>query len=121
MASGWDELTDLTGGRAFSVSRVQIENADIAIEGDFELPPLAQLSYNDQVFVAMFIRSHGSIKQMEKDFGISYPTVKSRLNKISEKLAFVEVASVPPRDVILEQLEGGEITAKEALERLAQR
>jgi hypothetical protein len=118
MTSGWDELTGLTGGKAFTISRVEITDADIAIEGNFELPPLAQLSYNDQVFVAMFVRFHGSIKQMEAAFGISYPTVKARLNKISEQLAFVDVLSVSPREVVLDLLERGEITADEAAERL---
>ncbi|MFV2021178.1 DUF2089 family protein [Micromonospora sp. LOL_023] len=44
---------------------------------------LAQLSVDDQVFVAAFVRLHGSIKKMERIFGVSYPTVKSRLNRIA--------------------------------------
>ncbi|MEE8397457.1 MAG: DUF2089 domain-containing protein [Desulfobacterales bacterium] len=118
MTSGWDELTGLTGGKTFTINRVQVKDTDIAIEGNFELPPLAQLSYNDQVFVAMFVRFHGSIKQMEEAFGISYPTVKARLKKIAEKLAFVEITTVSSREVVLDQLERGEITADEAAERL---
>ena len=121
MTSGWDELTGLTGGKTFTINRVEMKDTGIAIEGDFELPPLAQLSYNDQVFVAMFVRFHGSIKQMEEAFGISYPTVKARLNRISEQLDFVEITSVSPRDVVLDQLEQGEITASEAAEMLTQR
>jgi hypothetical protein len=52
---------------------------------------LAQLPAEDQVFVAAFVRCHGSIKQMEKYFGVSYPTVKNRLNRIGSQLSFVEI------------------------------
>ena len=58
--------------------------------GLFELPRLALLSAEDQVFVAAFVRSHGSIKEMEQVFGVSYPTIKARLNRIAGSLEFVE-------------------------------
>ena len=92
-------------------------DSDISIEGEFELPPLARLRYEDQVFVSEFVRSHGSIKDMEKAFGISYPTVKNRLNRIIEQLQLVEVASSAGDDA-LGLLERGEISADEAAERL---
>ena len=120
MASGWDELSDLTSGKSMVINRVRILNTDISIEGEFELPPLARLSYNDQVFVAMFIKTHGSIKQMEQAFGISYPTVKSRLNKIAEQLEFADTKIISPADEVLDQLERGEITPTEAARRLKQ-
>ncbi len=69
----------------------------ISIQGEFELPPLARLRYEDQVFVSEFVRSHGSIKDMEKAFGISYPTVKNRLNRIIDQLQLVEVGASPVR------------------------
>ena len=55
------------------------------------MPPLARLAGDDQVFVAAFIRCHGSIKQMEKFFGVSYPTIKNRLNRIGAQLPFAEI------------------------------
>jgi hypothetical protein len=124
MSNDWHELTDLTGDRAFQVTQVRLETG-ISIEGEFELPPLARLRYEDQVFVSEFIRSHGSIKDMEKAFGVSYPTVKNRLNRIAEQLQLVEVgASVAPApaaaplDDVLDLLERGEISADEAASRL---
>jgi hypothetical protein len=94
----------------------------VAIEGEFELPPLARLRYEDQVFVSEFVRSHGSIKDMEKAFGVSYPTVKNRLNRIAEQLCLVQVdvrASAPVEaEDVLAMLERGEISADEAAERL---
>jgi len=125
MGHDWQELSKLVGDGRFEVERVRLLDTGIAIEGPFTLPPLAQLPAEDQVFVAAFVRCHGSIKQMEKYFGVSYPTIKNRLNKIGSQLAFVEIATDPgtdeqPRDAtaVLERLSRGEITAAQAIERL---
>ena len=65
--------------------------------GFVELPPLARLSSENQVFIMAFIQCHGSIKDMEQMFGISYPTVKNRLNRLAEELRLVETYSFPSR------------------------
>jgi len=114
----WLELTKLTGDRELVIERVRVRESGIRLEGEFELPPIATLSSEDQVFVAAFVRSHGSIKQMEKVFGISYPTVKNRLNKISERLNFLSVEMEPESSDVLDLLDKGEIDVKEAIERL---
>ena len=114
----WDRLTDLTGDRPFVVTAVRLEGSGITISGEFDLPPLAGLRYEDQVFVSEFVRSHGSIKYMEKAFGISYPTVKNRLNKIVQQLQLVEVENISAHDEVFDLLERGEITVQEAAERL---
>ncbi len=119
MAREWLELTRITQGAPLTVERVRLTGRDMAIEGEFELPPLARLSAEDQVFVMAFVRSDGSIKEMEKVFGISYPTVKNRLRRISEQLEFVETSPPPLRSEVLDELERGEITAAEAIERLS--
>ena len=85
------------------------------IEGEFELPQLAQLSAEDQVFVTAFVRSHGSIKEMERIFGVSYPTIKARLNRITQSLDFVETDPGPAKTDVIERLRRGEITASEAI------
>src|SRR5262252_114515 len=90
-AQDWLSLTRLTGGAAFEVERVRLTGQDIAIEGRFALPALAQLPAEDQTFVAAFVRCHGSIKQMEQYFGVSYPTIKNRLNRIGALLPFAEI------------------------------
>lgn len=121
----WQELVELTGGAGLIVERVRLKDKDIAVEGAFELPPLASMSADDQAFVAAFVKCHGSIKQMEQWFGVSYPTIKNRLNRIAETLDFVEVeisrkAEIEEKDRadVLAQLERGEITVDEALEEL---
>lgn len=116
MKKDWAYLTRLTDGKPVTVERVAIEGEDVAIEGRFELPPLAKLKSEDQIFVAVFVKSHGSIKQMEKYFGISYPTVKSRLNRISDQLDFVHVETTTDANEVLGRLERGEISVNEAIE-----
>jgi len=114
----WQELTDLTRGQQFVVERVRLVGSGIAVEGQFEPPQLAQLSVDDQVFVAAFVRSHGSIKEMERIFGVSYPTIKSRLNRIAERLEFVDVDPAPSGADVIDRLRRGEISAQEALAEL---
>jgi hypothetical protein len=117
----WQDLTGLTRGRRFVIERVRLESG-VAIEGEFEPPQLALLSVEDQVFVTAFVRCHGSIKEMERIFGVSYPTIKSRLNRITQGLEFVETDPAPSRaDVkadVIGRLRRGEITADEAIREL---
>ncbi len=114
-ARDWQELTRLTQGLPIAVERVRLRDKDIAIEGNFELPQLARLDLEDQIFVVAFLRSHGSIKEMERVFGVSYPTIKSRLSRIADSLDFVETNPTPSRAEILERLQQGEVSAEEAI------
>lgn len=120
----WQELTRLTQGAPLVVERVRLADRDIAVEGQFALPQLARLSSDDQVFVAAFLRSHGSIKEMEQVFGVSYPTVKARLNRIASQLEFVDTNPAPlasARSDILGRLQRGEISAAEAIRQLEEK
>ena len=114
-SSDWQELTQLTRGVPVVVERVRLVEKDIAIEGSFELPQLAKLAWEDQIFITAFVRSHGSIKEMERIFGVSYPTIKSRLTRIADNLEFVETNPTPSRAEILERLRQGEISAEDAI------
>ena len=121
----WKDLTDLTRGERIVVERVRLRDSGIAIEGQFEPPDLARLSAEDQVFVMTFVQVHGSIKEMERLFGISYPTVKKRLDSIASKLEFVVDAPDPEpvgddrRSEIIDQLYRGEMSVEEAVARLS--
>ena len=117
-ATDWQELTKLTQGQPILIERVRIPEKDIIVEGRFELPQLARLSQEDQVFVTAFVRSHGSIKEMEKIFGVSYPTIKSRLNRIASSLEFVDTDPAPSGAEILDRLKRGEISAQDAIQEL---
>jgi hypothetical protein len=125
MGHDWQELSKLVGQAAIEIDRVRLADTGVVIEGPFNLPPLAQLSADDQIFVAAFVRCHGSIKEMEKYFGVSYPTIKNRLNKIGSQLSFVEIEQGTDAEVssdspsgVLDRLSRGELTVAQALERL---
>ena len=72
------------------------------------------------MFVEIFIKNRGNIKEIEKDLGISYPTVRRNLDQVIEALGY----SVKPNEEeinkkdILEKLSVGEITPEEALKKL---
>ena len=99
------------------IQRLTCPRGHITMEGEVEVPTLARLSLEEQLFVTAFMRCHGSIKRMEDMFEISYPTVKNRLNTIVDKLD--NALDAPSSNLqILERLEQGEITVKDALSRL---
>ena len=118
MTQEWNELIRLTQGEPFTIERIRLKDRDIAIEGSFDLPPLARLRSEDVLFITAFVRSHGSIKEMEAQFGISYPTVKNRLNAVAAQLPFVDVNPPSAKRDVIDQLERGEIDVAEALKRM---
>ena len=103
--------------RPMAVSTMVCRHCDVRLEGDFEVPALATLSLEDQAFVIVFLKHHGSLKKMESLFDISYPTVKNRLNAIARELDKTFDASSPNLRV-LEALERGELSVDEALDQM---
>ena len=121
MSKEWQVLSRLSAGSEVEILRARLVEQDVVVEGPFELPPLARLSSEDQTFVAAFVRCHGSIKQMEQLFGVSYPTIKNRLNRIGAALPFVEVApepAPPSTGDLLTRLERGELSVDEVLQQM---
>jgi len=121
----WQKLTHLTAGARLQVERARLmdgDSAGLVVEGAFELPALAQLTAEDQTFIAAFVRCHGSIKQMEKYFGVSYPTIKNRLNRIGALLPFVEIdhdeSDQTSASDLLTKLERGEMSARDVVDQL---
>ncbi len=88
------------------------------IEGDFSPPEskLFSLSREDLEFVEMFVQSRGSIKEMEKALGVSYPTVRGMLDSVIGKLGYAVDRGVAPdkRKEILDRLDKGELSVGEA-------
>ncbi len=117
-ASDWQDLLRIAQGSPIVIERIGIPEKQVAVEGKFTLPELARLTLEDQVFVIAFIRSHGTIKEMEQTFGVSYPTIKARLNRISSQLEFVETNPSASRTEVLDQLNSGEISAADAIRAL---
>ena len=91
-----------------------------SIEGSFELDKFAYLSKDEMYFVEIFLKNRGNIKEIEKDLGVSYPTVRRTLDQVIESLGYnvkPEKKNVSNIEV-LEKLEKGEITSEEAFELL---
>ncbi|MFA5699052.1 MAG: DUF2089 domain-containing protein [Sphaerochaeta sp.] len=122
MEHNWQKLLALTNKKEFIITQVWIPEDDVTINGKFQLPPFANLSVDDQIFIGAFIKCHGSIKQMESIFNISYPTVKSRLSRITQQLDFIDVSVnvSNPLQEILDRLENGTISVEEALQEIVE-
>ena len=73
------------------VTRLLCDSCGTAVEGDFSLSVLARLDAEEQEFVIMFLKSSGSLKDMARIYGISYPTIRNRLDATIEKLKGLEV------------------------------
>jgi hypothetical protein len=118
MTRPWQELTKLTQSTRLVIREVFAPELAVTLRGEFELPRLAELGLEDQVFVEAFLKTQGSIKEMEQLFGVSYPTIKARLARINARLQIVDVNPPESRAEVLAKLERGEITAAEAVQRL---
>lgn len=81
------------------------------------MPSFATLSTEDESFLRVFLAARGNIKEVERQLGISYPTVKGRLDSLLNKLGLgsLQAEAKKRRLEIVERLERGEITAQEAI------
>jgi len=100
-------------GEKLKIVRLECENCHTVIEGKFDAQPLAQLSSEQQQFVQVFIKARGSIKEVEKGMGISYPTVCKKLDEISKILGFTPEDTEKRKKEILQAIEKGDISAEE--------
>lgn len=110
-------------GGKLKVARLQCEKCDTAIENDFSLSKFDYLCAEDLFFAETFLKCRGNIKEVEKELKISYPTVRSRLDDIIQKLGGKPAAPSPSaarRKEILDALENGDITPEEALDQITE-
>ena len=106
-------------GEELSVTRLECASCDTALEGHFRLGKFYHLSPEQLQFVETFIKCEGKINRVEEELGISYPTVRSRLQEVIQALGYQmeEGAERPSRERrrdILDQLSQGKIGAEEA-------
>ena len=102
-------------GEKMRIQQMKCEGCSLSLEGSVTLPRLARLEPEDREFIEVFVLSRGSIKEVEKVLGISYPTVRSKLNKVIDKLGMMNEEDQNRRMTILDKLEKGEITAAQAV------
>ncbi|MCX5660674.1 MAG: DUF2089 domain-containing protein [Planctomycetota bacterium] len=105
-------------GRDMTISRLTCHGCDTQIDSQLAVPPFFRLPDDLQEFVMTFLRCRGSIRDVEKELGISYPTVCKRLDAVNELLG--NRPAVSSQD-ILGRLERGEISAKVAAQLLKER
>ncbi len=100
------------------VSEMKCERCDVAVRGRFEIPRLCRLPSELYDFLVVFVKNRGVIREVERELGMSYPTVRARLDTTIAALGFDDAAPDADRERVIEMLERGEITAEEAEERL---
>ena len=102
------------------VAELCCDECKTSIKGNFELPELACLNEEESRFLETFLSARGNIKEVERCLGISYPTVKSRLEAMLAKLGLSQLQSEVKRRrlEIVEKLERGEIPVRDALKLL---
>lgn len=106
-------------GHGLSVSKLNCGHCSTKLEGEFALCKFCQLPDEQRDFIEVFIKCRGNIKDIEKELGISYPTVRNRLDSIIESLGYrIEKTDIADskgrRQEILNALDRGEITSEEA-------
>lgn len=106
--------------RELTVTKLRCDFCDTVIENNFRLSKFDYLSDEELYFTETFLRCRGNIKEVEKELGISYPTVRSKLDAVIKKLGYdagSEEQAVR-KEEILKALENGEITAEQAIAQL---
>lgn len=84
---------------ALKVTRLDCTECDTAVIGSFQLPPLARLSPEDQAFVLCFLQTGGNLKDMAERYGVSYPTLRNRLDDLVEHLDLLAAADRPEEEL----------------------
>ena len=111
-------------GRRLKVVKLQCEHCETAIENEFTLSKFDYLTPEELSFAETFLLCRGNIKEVEKALGISYPTVRSRLDQVIVSLGGrsipAERQTSQRKREILDALERGELTAQEAVEQLTE-
>ena len=109
-----------------SITRLHCASCGTALEGDFSVGRFGRLNREQVVLLESFLRSRGNLREMERELGISYPTVRSRVEALVRALGFGPRADAEPdddtavthvpltRDAILERLARREISAESA-------
>lgn len=103
-------------GKAMQVTKLHCHGCKTSMEGTFDACKFCRLDEEQRQFIEVFLTSRGNIKEVERLLGISYPTVRSRLDAVLESLGYrVEREQDQRRKEILEALDKGEISSEEAI------
>jgi hypothetical protein len=102
-------------------TRLKCDGCSTVVENQFELSKFDYLNSEQLSFIEVFLKSRGNIKDVEKELGISYPTVRAKLDEVIVALGYTVAKQKPSTDKkeVIDMLEKGEITADEALKMLS--
>jgi len=106
----------ICGGRIV-IEKFKCVRCGVSVEGKFEIPEIL-LNDTQWGFVKLFLKVRGNLKEMERMLGVSYPTIRSRLEEVRKVFGFTDV--MDEREEILAELERGDITVEEALKRIGE-
>ena len=105
-------------GATLEITELKCPKCGTVIKGNFPINKFLSLNSEALEFLVAFLKSRGSIKEVQERLGISYPTAKNRLDKLLSSLGFSDGKKAVNKMSVLDALERGEITAKEAIELL---
>ncbi|MCP3869437.1 MAG: DUF2089 domain-containing protein [Gammaproteobacteria bacterium] len=102
-------------GGNLRVSKLTCEDCGLALEGEFSSPRLSRLEIEEQRFVELFVLASGSLKEMARVLGVSYPTVRNRLDRLIENLHKQRMLDEQRKQKILQDMEDGRIPPKQGM------
>lgn len=112
-----------------TATRLRCPQCSISIKGDFAMPQLLTLSRAQIDFIEVFIKNRGVIREVERELGVSYPTVRARLDEVIDALGYsgksepveADHDSAERRRNVLADLKAGKLTPEQALATLGER
>lgn len=105
-------------GGALTISKIECTQCHTTFEGKFDVPLLDRLAEDELSFVVDFVKCSGSLKEMASKLEVSYPTLRNKLNDLIDKIEKLERAKKKSQTEILDLLEKGKISVKDAIAKL---
>lgn len=103
-----------------AVERLRCAECRTQVDGEFELPDLLRLPADDVAFIVSFVKASGSLKEMARLRGQSYPTIRNRLDEIIERLAEIDMRPAPREHEVLDAVAKGRMSVAEAIKKLCE-
>ncbi|WP_455382501.1 DUF2089 family protein [Salinispira pacifica] len=106
------------GAGDFEITKLRCKSCGTSVEGSFAQSRLASLSDEHLQFVEIFMKCRGNIKDVERELGVSYPTVRGRLDRVINAMGFGSADVGRQRREILESLDKNELSPEDAVKAL---
>ena len=104
------------GSSNLTITEVTCDTCGTLVRSRYQPDPFSALDEEQQTFLLLFVRSRGNLKDLEKTLGVSYPTVRAKLDEVIERL---EPSASPPlagdRKAVLAMVQSGQLAVGDAL------